>query len=760
MLKEESKLTLPEREEEILKFWEENQVFEKSILERKKARSFVFYDGPPFATGLPHYGHILASTIKDVVPRYWTMRGYRVDRRWGWDCHGLPIENIVEQELKISGRRQIEQFGIQNFNESARSKVLTYADEWYKMVRRIGRFVDFENSYMTMQPTYMESVWWAFAELYKRGFVYKDQRTSLFCPRCETPLSNFEIAMDNSYRDQEDDSVYVKLLIAGKPKEYLLIWTTTPWTLPGNAAVAVNPKIEYQKFRIGNEFFWAARLPDLPAGKQSFAIEKRKGKDLVGLRYEPLFALTYTEGAYRVVGADFVDVAEGTGLVHIAPAFGEEDFNLGKKEKLPIFETVDDTGRFNKAFSQIAYLAGKTTTDANPLVIRWLEENNFLFKLERITHRYPICWRCATSLIYKVQPAWFVKISAIKKKMLALNEKIDWHPEHLKHGRFGNGLETAPDWNVSRSRYWGTPIPIWECGKCKKIHVIESRDEYHKRSRFKLKNSYFVMRHGEAMTNMRAINSSSDAKTFGLTLAGRAQIERSAAKLRKEKIDLIISSPLARTRESAEIIAKTLEKTPVTFDARLLEIDFGALEGKPISEYRDFFHSLRERFSQAPAGGETLNEVRQRMFEFFRDVERRHEGKTILIVGHGDPLWMLLTGALGLSNEEALGWAGGGLADRRHYPEKGEVQELCYRHVPRNTTGEVDLHRPYVDEIQLHCDCGGTMRRIPDVFDCWVESGSMPFAEKHYPFENKKLFDENPTLISVNQDVQQKNPQF
>ncbi len=733
------KLTLPEQEEKILEFWEQHKIFEQSIKQRSKAPRFVFYDGPPFATGLPHYGHILASTVKDAVPRYWTMRGFRVDRRWGWDCHGLPIENIVEQELNISGRKAIEKFGIKNFNEHARSKVLTYASEWFKMIRRIGRFVDFENYYATMHPTYMESVLWAFATLFKKGLIYKDSRTSLFCPRCETPLSNFEIAMDNSYRDQDDDSVFVKLALEDSPNEYLLIWTTTPWTLPGNAAVAVSPKIEYTKFKINNEFIWSATPPPHEKGELVGVIEKRSGKSLIGKKYRPLFSLSSDKNAYRIVGADFVDIQEGTGLVHIAPAFGEEDFLLGKQEKLPMLATLDDTGRFSDEYSEIAFLKSKKTDEANKVLIEWLKTQHVLWKVLRIRHRYPICWRCQTPLIYKVQPAWFVKISALKKKMLALNKKIDWHPEHLKNGRFGKGLEAAPDWNISRSRFWGTPIPIWECSGCKKIHVIGSREEFDKKSKG-AQNSYFIMRHGEAENNIRNIISSQwpEKEKFHLTLKGKVAVQETAQQLKKKKIDFIIASDFTRTRETAELVASVLG-VKVHFDPRLREIK--GLDGENNQEVEKYISTDNDRLTCRVPGGETLPELRGRIYRVVVDLEKEYHGKNILIVSHEHPLWALYAASVGLSDQEMLKMK---LDAKSGFIKYAEVKKMSHRNVPRNSTGELDFHRPYVDEVKIFCDhCGAETKRVSDVLDCWFESGSMPYAEKHYPFENEELFEKN-----------------
>jgi len=736
--------SLPELEEEILEFWKKNKIFEKSIAQRKDACRFVFYDGPPFATGLPHYGHILGSTAKDMVPRYWTMRGFRVDRRWGWDCHGLPIEHLVEQELKVSGRKAIEKLGLEKFNEAARAKVLLYAAEWKKMVERIGRFVDFDRSYKTMDPSYMESVWWAFATLWRKGLICKDFRIALFCPRCETPLSHFEIAMDDSYREQEDESVYVKFPLEGSRNESLLVWTTTPWTLPGNAAVAVNPQLEYTKFRVGKEYLWAVTLPSFEGKATARAVEKRSGKSLVGLRYAPPFRISSDENAYRVLSADFVQSLEGTGLVHIAPSFGEEDFLVGKRENLPLLQTLDESGLFGNEFRELEWLEGRTTAQANDLIRVRLRDAGILWKIQRVVHRYPICWRCQTPLIYKVHPAWFVNIARLRDRMIALNENIDWHPAHLKHGRFKNGIETAPDWNISRSRFWGTPIPIWECGTCKKITVVGSREEFHRKSVAEgtrhSPNRYLLIRHGEAGSNARNVIASDKEEKYSLTVKGKKQVIAAARHLAKNyKVDVIVFSPFLRTRQSAELMAKTLGIQEIKEDARLGEINTGAFNGRSPAYYHAYFASPEEKFIKPPPGGETLNELRSRSLAFLLDMERRYRGKTILVVGHEYPLWMLAAAAEGLTNEETLALHTGTRA--KDFIRFAEIREFAFRAVPRNRTGEADLHRPYVDEIRLWCECGGKLARIPDVFDCWFESGSMPFAQHHYPFEHKVLFE-------------------
>ena len=460
-----------ETEKKVLKLWDDKHIFERSVSEHAEAPSYVFYDGPPFATGLPHYGHILASTIKDVVPRFWTMRGRKARRRWGWDCHGLPIENIVENELKISGKKQIEECGVDSFNSACRSKVLMYATEWGKMVRRVGRFVDFEDSYKTMDSTYMESVWWALKEIWKKGLIYEGRKVLLYCPRCETPISNFEVAMDNSYKDVTEESVIVKFKVldsaAHKLPEntFILSWTTTPWTLPGNVALAVGADITYVVIQQGDESYVLAK-DRLEVVKGEYVLVKEvKGKQLEGIAYEPLFeipAIVATgKRAHYVVTADFVTVADGTGVVHTAVMYGEDDYNLGMRLDLPMIPLLDQQGVFNASAPEL--VSGMYFKDAEKIIKKNLVSCGVLFDKFPHTHSYPFCWRCGTALFYNAIPAWFINIQKIKKNLVSRNEEINWYPEHLKHGRFLKGLENAPDWNISRNRYWATALPFWRC---------------------------------------------------------------------------------------------------------------------------------------------------------------------------------------------------------------------------------------------------------------------------------------------------------
>jgi isoleucyl-tRNA synthetase len=470
------KLTIPdiskplvadEMEQSVINYWDEHQVFEKTISSRPDTKPYVFYDGPPFATGLPHYGHILASTTKDVIPRYWTMKGYRVERKWGWDCHGLPVENIVEKELQLPDKRAIENYGIGNFNEACRSAVLRYATEWKSVIHRLGRFVDMENDYKTMEPWYMESLWWVFSKLWEKGLIYKGHKSMHICPRCETPLSNFEVTQ--GYKEVKDISVYVSFTLRNRP-EKIIAWTTTPWTLPGNVLLAVNEKVEYVVFSLpskeGKFIAAKAMLSQLCLEETPTIYEELTGKDLVGETYVPLFPYYQnTQNAFKVVAADFVALEEGSGIVHIAPAFGEDDYKLGKQYAVPFVQHVGMNGRFKQEVTDFADLTVKpienpVATDVE--IIKYLAAHGNLFGKKNITHSYPHCWRCDTPLINYATDSWFVDVTKIKQQMLDNNQAINWLPSHIKDGRFGDWLENARDWAISRNRYWGTPLPIWQ----------------------------------------------------------------------------------------------------------------------------------------------------------------------------------------------------------------------------------------------------------------------------------------------------------
>lgn len=461
-----------ELERDILAFWDKEKIFKRSLARTEGKPLFTFYDGPPYATGKPHYGHILQSAIKDTVLRYKTMRGYYTPRRVGWDTHGLPIENIVEKELAITNKRQIED-DITGFNRKCRDVVFRYVDVFTQTLKRIGRWADYDSAYSTLDRDYMESEWWVFKQLWDQDLIYKDFRSSPYCIRCATPLSNFEVSM--GYADVTDTAAYVLMDVhhSSLPDELqqseqavsLLIWTTTPWTLPGNVAIAVSPDLEYVSVEYeGKSIIVARSRVSHVFGPNVAANRAWKTSELEALRYEPVFAdIVQPEDrhkACRIVLSDHVTAEEGTGLVHIAPAFGEEDFVLGDTYNLPVLRTVDQLGMFT---NDVVEFAGKNIFDSNGEIVKLLKERGSLFKSEPYTHSYPHCWRCDKPLIYYALDTWFVNVQSLKKVMFETNEAIHWIPDHVKRGRFLKGIESAPDWAVSRNRFWSTPIPIWEC---------------------------------------------------------------------------------------------------------------------------------------------------------------------------------------------------------------------------------------------------------------------------------------------------------
>ena len=526
------------REEAVLAFWQERRIFERSLERTKSGPKFVFYEGPPTANGRPHFGHLLPRIYKDLFPRYKTMRGYFVPRKAGWDCHGLPVELEVERELGIKTKAEIERYGLEKFVEKCKASVHKYIKAWEDMIRRMGFWIDLTQPYITYTDDYIESVWWGLKKIHEQGLLYRGHKILPYCPRCGTPLSSHEVAQ--GYRNVEDPSVFVLMPLVEEPDKAFLVWTTTPWTLPANVALAVDPAATYVEVEHEGKRLILAR-PRLAAvlGEGARVVAERPGAELVGLRYQPLYPLVEEEGAYRVVGADFVTMDEGTGIVHIAPAFGEEDYELGKKEGLPFVQPVDKSGRFTEDFP---LAAGKFVKDADPLIIEDLKAKGRLFSAGLYAHDYPFCWRCDTPLLYYAIDSWFIASTARKDEIIAESEKVNWYPEHVGRGRFGDFLRSMRDWALSRDRFWGTPLPVWVCASCGAMRVIGSRKE-------------------------------------------------------------------------------------------LVE------------------HAL-------------------------------------------DP-------------------------------------ELARR---------VELHRPYVDEVKLRCECGGTMHRVPQVLDTWFDSGAMHTAQWHYPFENEELF--------------------
>ncbi|MBQ9270861.1 MAG: isoleucine--tRNA ligase [Alphaproteobacteria bacterium] len=469
-----------ELEKEVLKFWDKDNTFEKSVHNRDGAAEFVFYDGPPFANGTPHYGHIMVSYVKDVVARFQTMNGKKVERRLGWDCHGLPAEMSAEKQLGVSGRKQIEAYGVEKFNDFCRKDVLKYSGIWVEMFKRIGRWVDFNHDYKTMNLSFMESVIHNFKALYDKGLVYEDYRVLPYSWAAETPLSNFEVNL--GYRDKTDNAITVMFTLETGQK--ILVWTTTPWTLPSNLMLAVGKDIDYAVMEEdGQQYIIAvARLGNYKKQlEHATQVKTIRGADLLGLSYEPMFPYfkhLKEKGAFKVLSGEFVSTEDGTGVVHIAPGFGQDDFEACRKydENFPVVCPVDEAGKFT---SEVADYAGQQVFDTNEPIMQWLKANGLLVKKEQYTHTYPYCWRTDTPLIYKAMSSWFVKVTDFRDEMVANNQQINWIPSHIKDGRFGKWLEGARDWSISRNRFWGTPIPVWKSDNPKfpRIDVFGSLEE-------------------------------------------------------------------------------------------------------------------------------------------------------------------------------------------------------------------------------------------------------------------------------------------
>jgi isoleucyl-tRNA synthetase len=555
MFKElDSKKKLPQLEEEILQFWDENDVFKKSIERRKDAPPFVFYEGPPTANGKPGIHHVLSRTIKDTVCRYKSMAGYFVDRKAGWDTHGLPVEIEVEKQLQLDGKEQIEKYGVEAFNKKCRESVFHYKKEWDDLTRRIGYWIDLEHPYITFTNEYIETVWWLLAQLHKKGLLYQGFKILPYCPRCQTPLSSHEVSQ--GYKNVKDPSVYVRVTSEDDENTKFLVWTTTPWTLISNVALAVHPDVDYVKMKVGDEYFILAdaRVPALFTEGEYEVVERFKGKDLEGKRYKRLFDFVPVEkDAFYVVLGDFVTTEDGTGIVHIAPAFGDEDYQVGRKYDLPVLRPVDESGKFEEVVTDYK---GQFVKSADEQIIYDLKKNGILFKKEKIEHSYPHCWRCQTPLLYYARESWYIETTKFKDKMIELNEQIRWHPPEVGKGRFGEWLKNNIDWSISRDRYWGTPLNVWICENCEHQHAVESIQE------------------------------------------------------------------------------------------------------------------LREKGHQVPE--------------------------------------------------------------------------------------DLDLHKPYVDDITLTCEkCGGTMKRVPEVIDCWFDSGAMPYAQLHYPFENKEAFEKKFPADFISEGIDQ-----
>ena len=749
--------TISEKEQEVLRFWEENAIFEKSVATPagEKARgNFSFYDGPPFATGLPHYGHILAGTIKDAIPRYQTMKGNTVRRVWGWDCHGLPIENLIEKKLGLASKKDIEDFGIDKFNRDAHESVLQYEEEWKKVIPRLGRWIDMERPYKTMDATYTESIWWAWKSLHGKGLAYEGNKMMHICPRCETTLAQSEVGME--YHDVTDLSVTAKFELVDEPNTFVLAWTTTPWTLPGNSALAVNRNITYVKVKTSvenvvthyilsktkvEEYFKDASLVEV--------IEEFTGDTLVGKTYKPVFPyfentdIEHKENIFTIWHADFITDDAGTGIAHEAPAFGAEDMELAKEHNIPVIKHVKMDGTFIEAVADFKGMKVKVKDDtqsADIEIIKYLAHNGKLFEKHKIIHSYPLCWRCKTPLLNYATSSWFVDVPKIKTKLISENQNIGWTPSHTRDGRFGKWLEGAREWAVSRTRYWGAPLPVWKNEDGSEIKIIGSLKELAEHSITQPKNTYYVMRHGEAHSNEKGVLETKGDPNNHLTEKGKQQVIDSLSYIKTLGVDVIVASPFLRTQETAHIVSSMLD-LPVVTEDKIHEYDLGDFDGRPATEYLEHFGHTYLQYDTRPTNGETHREMVHRSMKALMELEGKYEGKTILLVTHGGPARMMLAEGSLVTEEEVIN-------DEKEvittlYLGNAEVRKIDLKLVPRDETGAINLHRPYIDQVTLKDSKGNVMRRIPDVFDCWFESGSMPFASIHYPFENKHVFDKN-----------------
>ncbi len=738
---EVEKSDLAKKEEEILKFWQEHKIFEATLAKPSPKGEFVFYEGPPTANGRPAIHHLAARAFKDLIPRFKTMQGYHVRRKAGWDTHGLPVELEVEKKLGLKSKKEIETYGIEKFNQACRENVWQYLAEWQKFTSRIGFWVDQEQPYITYAPTYMESVWWIIKEAAARGFLYRDYKVVPWCPRCGTALSSHELAQ--GYAEVTDQAVYVKFKVKNPVQHnlptntFLLAWTTTPWTLPGNVALAVGEKIEYVLFKQGDQSFIAASgfaslTPSDPtqSGVASRVDQRIPTSQLIGLEYEPLFNFPnlQNEKSHRVYAADFVSTEEGTGIVHTAVMYGADDFDLGTKVGLPKYHLVAEDGKFKP---EVNNFAGQSVKEANPLIIEDLTKRNLIFKVEPVKHTYPFCWRCKTALIYYARDSWYFKMSSLRAELLTANEGIDWTPEHIKAGRFGEWLGEVKDWAISRERYWGTPLPIWQSASGERL-VIGSVEELKQRIK-KSGNQYFVMRHGEAENNVLGVLSSRSDNPHHLTPKGQDQVSLAAESLKGGKIDLIVSSDFVRTKETAELVAKVIGLDPasIVYDHRLGETNHGDFNGQSVEIYNQQFKGKPINYEERPTNGENYADVKKRMGEALYDLEVKYQNKKILIISHESPIWLLFAAAFGFDVPQTISLRGTAI----DFLKNAEVKELAFVPLPHNADYELDLHRPFIDRVELVGDNGELLTRVPEVLDVWFDSGAMPFAQDHHPFD-------------------------
>jgi isoleucyl-tRNA synthetase len=746
--KEKSQRALTE--ERILKFWEEQKIFEKTLQKDAPKGDYIFYEGPPTANAKPALHHLVSRAVKDVLPRYKTMQGFHVPRRAGWDTHGLPVELQIEKKLGLTSKKDIEAYGVAAFNKECKDSVFTFIGDWENFTDRIGYWVDKKNAYYTFDTNYVESLWHIFSTVNNKGLVYKDFKVVPWCPRCGTGLSSHELAQPGAYEDVKDLSVTAKFKIVGQENTYILAWTTTPWTLPGNVGLAVGEDIDYVAVQKDEEILILAkeRMEILPEGY--VIVKEMKGKELLGLSYEPLYPylseiISGNEkekmaNAYKVYAADFVTTTDGTGVVHTAVMYGTDDFDLGTKVGLPKFHTVDETGHF---IAGTGFLEGRYVKEADengkPTVavdiIDDLKKRNLFFSQENYKHSYPHCWRCKTPLLYYARDSWYIGMSKLRDELVRENEGINWEPNHIKNGRFGEWLKDAKDWAISRERYWGTPLPIWQAPDGERMFVdsIATLKQHVKNSG----NNYFVMRHGQTEHNLKGLWNFGDS-TDPLTEEGNKQVREAARLIKNNNIDVIITSPFKRTLETATLVAAQIGLTEenIITDGRLGEWNVGSqFDDKPLDDYFIVRNNSEDRYSFKTSDGESYADILKRAGEFLYDIEKQYEGKNILIVSHGAVTRAMALVAEGVPLKSMF-------EKTREFKNflNAEVRKIDFVPLPHNEQFEIDLHRPYIDEVILVKE-GQEYRRVKEVMDVWFDSGSMPFAQNHYPFDSEGAID-------------------
>ncbi|MFA6325357.1 MAG: class I tRNA ligase family protein, partial [Candidatus Paceibacterota bacterium] len=666
-----------------------------------------------------------------------------VRRKGGWDTHGLPVELQVEKQLGLKSKKEIEEYGIANFNQKCKESVWEYLEYWNKFTERIGYWVDQVNPYVTYHNSYIESVWNVIKQVDKQNLLFKDYKVVPWCPRCGTTLSSHELAQ--GYEDVKDLSVYVKFKVIGQENTYILAWTTTPWTLPGNVALAVGKDIEYIKIKKENEVLILAKTRLSIIDSEYKIIEELKGKDLIGLEYEPLYPYfgniisqdekIKLEKAFKVYEANFVTTEDGTGVVHTAVMYGVDDFNLGNEIGLPKHHIVGLDGKFLMGMD---FLEGRFVRDEDVAVdiIKNLAHRGLLFKKEKYEHSYPHCWRCHTALIYYARDSWYIRMSSLRDKLVKENEGINWEPDYIKEGRFGEWLREVKDWAISRERYWGTPLPVWTCDKCKKIEIIGGIEDLKSKTK-KSGNKYFVMRHGEAENNVLEICSTKIDNPHHLTEKGKKQVEEAAKTLIDKKIDMIFFSPFLRTKETTNMVAKIINfpESELKEDLRLVEASDGVFDGASMEKTRAFYkENYFDHYDKAPECGESLLDVKRRVGEFIYEIENKYQNKNILIIAHEGVGWALFSCINGFNKKETI-------VDQKNYflLKNAEIREFDFTPIPHNNNHELDLHKPFIDDVELVCKCGEKLERSKEVMDVWLDSGTMPFSQDHYPFENKEL---------------------